>query len=184
MRKRTLNGLKQLAPVLPASIKRSQAATPILPITCFYPRQWVTEPIKNGICFLAHCQINYSTDSSKRFSEKSVITPEWSGDLADSEVVSERQRLSALCWLTRAPLSAKQTQRRWWFMWSESLFWFTPNSPERQNVLISSQPLKTSCFLWCFHICCSPALGKVYIHWRTKLKNYGWDHNTVLFLTI
>lgn len=69
----------------------------MLPITRFHPRQWVTEPIKNGICFLAHCQINYSTDSSKRFSEKSVITPEWSGDLADSEVVSEWQEaLSAV----------------------------------------------------------------------------------------
>lgn len=67
MRKLMLNGLKQLALILPASMQsfhpnsHSDAAHHLLPP----PRQWVTESIRNGSGFLAHCQINCPADPAK-----------------------------------------------------------------------------------------------------------------------
>lgn len=72
MRKLMLKGHEQFTPLLGAS-KKPHGVILILPIPCFHPRQGVTEPLRNGILLSGSLSV-----TSKKFSEKRVITPEQS----------------------------------------------------------------------------------------------------------
>lgn len=47
------------------------------------------------------------------------------------------------------PQQHQADQRRWWQMWNPGLSASPQTLLKDRYVLISSQPLKTSCFLWC-----------------------------------
>lgn len=150
MRKLMQNGLKQCALVLMVGKKQepTHAIIPTQPITCFHPKavsSWTQSGMRFSFsaCYqLTALQTQQEILREKCYHPKAIwvlATLGWFLSNEDSQHCAGFTRLQ----------QRQAEQRRWWQMWNPGLSDLPQTLLKDRYVLIGSQPLKTSCFLWC-----------------------------------